>query len=689
MSKKREQTDEEKLQGNNEGHVQENDEEINMDELTDEEREELMKKYDTESNTRHLKGFAKYLIFIVLLAFSLFQLYTGIQGEFTAYIQRTVHLGFALVAIFLLYPGRKKGMSNQLKWYDYGLVIAALLVCAYWPVFYSSVVNQVGSITSFQMIIGALAILLVLEGTRRAVGLPITIIATLFMLYALLGPYLGPLGHKGLTIEQLVKSMFFTTEGILGTPLKVSSTYIFLFLLFGSFLVQTGVGNYFNDLAISLAGRRIGGPAKVAIFSSALQGTISGSSVANTVTTGSYTIPLMKKLGYRKNFAGAVEAASSTGGQIMPPIMGAAAFLMIEFAGVGYWQIAKAATIPAILYFSGIWIMTHFEAKKTGLFGLPEKDIPKKMTVLKKIHLLLPILIIVWLLFSGYSIERTALLGILSTIVVSMFRKDTRISFSKLIVALTSGARTALGVAAATACAGIIVGVVTKTGLGLQLGNSLVDIAGEIATSVNMQLMLTLVFTMIACIILGMGAPTTANYIITSTIALPSILALNDQLEVAIPVLAGHMFVFYFGIVADITPPVALAAFAATGISGGDPIRTGANASKLAIAAFIIPYMFVLQPQMLMIDTNIWEVGWVLFTAMCGMVAIGAGLIGYWYKRLNWLERVISVSGGLLMIYPEGYTDYIGLAVFVAMIAYQFLINRHRGGGKQAMQAGA
>src|SRR5690625_3307574 len=390
----------------------------------------------------------------------------------------------------------------------------------------------------------------------------------------------GLFAHRGLSINQLVDSMFFTTEGILGTPLQVSSTYIFLFLLFGSFLVQTGVGNYFNDLAISLAGKRTGGPAKVAIFSSALQGTISGSSVANTVTSGSYTIPMMKRIGYHRNFAGAVEASASTGGQIMPPIMGAAAFLMIEFAGVGYWEIANAAVIPAILYFTGIWIMTHFEAKKLGLYGLPEEQIPRKKEVLKKIHLLFPILAIVWFLFKGFSIERTALLGILATIIVSLFRRDTRITPRKIILALTDGARTALGVAAATACAGIIVGVVTKSGLGLKLGNSLVNVAATLATSVNMQLLLTLFFTMIASLILGMGSPTTANYIITSTIALPAIIALNGQLDVAIPVLAAHMFVFYFGIVADITPPVALAAFAATGISGGDPLRTGVNAEK-------------------------------------------------------------------------------------------------------------
>lgn len=649
------------------------------DQLTEVHQEELLQKYDAESNTRNLGGIAAKIVFFGLLAFSLFQLYTGAFGQYTAYIQRTVHLGFALTLIFLLFPARRKGNKRKVAWYDYILALLSILVCAYWPVFYDTLVQQIGGITQAQMVVGGIAILLVLEGTRRAVGLPITIIAILFMVYALFGPNMpGMLAHRGLSLEQLINSMFFTTEGILGTPLQVSSTYIFLFLLFGAFLVQTGVGNYFNDLAIAIAGKRTGGPAKVAIFSSALNGTISGSSVANTVTTGSYTIPMMKKLGYKPNFAGAVEAASSTGGQIMPPIMGAAAFLMIEFAGVGYWEIAKAATIPAVLYFSGIWIMTHLEAKRLGLHGLPKEEIPAKKTVLKKLHLLLPIIAIVFLLFQGFSIERTALLGILITVIVSLFLKETRITPAKFIVALQEGARTALGVAAATACAGIIVGVVTKTGLGLKMGNSLVSIAGSIASSPEAQLLLTLFLTMIASIILGMGSPTTANYIITSTIALPAILALNDQLEVAIPVLAGHMFVFYFGIVADITPPVALAAFAATGISGGEPIRTGVNASKLAIAAFIIPYMFVLQPQLLMIDTTFFEILLILFTAITGMIAIGAGLIGYWYRKLPWIERIAAVITGILLIYPEGHTDLFGAAAFIIMIALQFIWKRDK-----------
>src|SRR5690625_1571907 len=652
--------------------LQQGDEEVK--ELTEEEQAELLKKFDTESNTRNVKGITAAIVFILLLSFSLFQLYTGAFGQFTAYIQRTVHLGFALTLIFFLFPARKGTKKNNVPWYDMVLILLSIIVCGYWPVFYETLVQHVGTITDVQLIIGIIAILLVLEASRRAVGLPITIIAACFLVYAYFGPYMpGAFGHRGLTLAQLVDSMFFSTEGILGTPLQVSSTYIFLFLLFGSFLVQTGVGNYFNDVAITIAGKRTGGPAKVAIFSSALNGTISGSSVANTVTTGSYTIPMMKRLGYKKNFAGAVEAAASTGGQIMPPIMGAAAFLMIEFAGVPYWDIAKAALIPAILYFAGIWIMTHLEAKKLGLHGLPADQITKKSTVFKKIHLLLPIIIIVVLLFQGLSIERTALYGILSTIIVSLPLKETRINFSRFIEALTSGARTALGVAAATACAGIIVGVVTKTGLGLKMGNSLVNIAGSLSTNIQMQLILTLMFTMITSLILGMGSPTTANYIITSTIALPAILALNDLLPVSIEILAAHMFVFYFGIVADITPPVALAAFAATGISGGNPIRTGVNASKLAIAAFIIPYMFVFQPELLMIDAGVLEITWALLTAILGMIGIGAGLIGYWYRSLGWLGRIISVVGGLCLMYPGLYTDVIGFAIFATMILYQFI----------------
>ena len=438
----------------------------------------------------------------------------------------------------MLFPARKKdrGKNHRVAWYDLILAAASVAVGAYWPLLINQLVNRVGRLTDIDFIIGLLAILLVLEATRRTVGLPIMIIAILFMGYALFGPYMpGGLAHRGLELDRLVQTMFYTTEGILGTPLGVSSTFIFLFLLFGSFLIKTGVGGYFNDLALLIAGRRVGGPAKVAIFSSALQGTISGSSVANVVTSGAFTIPMMKNLGYRKEFAGAVEASSSTGGQLMPPVMGAAAFLMAEFIGIPYAEIALAAAIPAILYFSGVWIVTHLEAKKTGLRGLSKEEMPDRKKVLKKLYLLIPILAIILLLMTGMSITLAALYSIVISIVVSAFGKETRMSFKDIIDALVDGARTALGVAAATACAGIIVGVVTKTGLGLKLANGLLDIADG-------ALLPTLFLTMIASLILGMGSPTTANYVITSTIAAPAIVMLG------IPELSAHLFVFYFGI---------------------------------------------------------------------------------------------------------------------------------------------
>ncbi|KON68962.1 C4-dicarboxylate ABC transporter [Peribacillus butanolivorans] len=639
--------------------------------LTEEEQQELLEKYDPEAGTRKLTGILGYIAFIGLLAFSLFQLYTAVFGVFTAQIQRTIHLGFALSLIFLLFPANRKNRQKgkfQIAWYDIILAVLSIGVGAYWPLFFEDLVMNVGRLGTLDFAVGLVAILLVLEATRRAVGLPIMVIAIVFVLYGLFGQYMpGFLSHRGLTFERMVQTMFFSTEGILGTPLAISSTFIFLFLLFGSFLIRTGVGQYFNDLSTAIAGRRIGGPAKVAIFSSALQGTISGSSVANVVTSGAFTIPMMKNLGYKKEFAGAVEAAASTGGQLMPPIMGAAAFLMVEFIGNGitYWDIAKAASIPAILYFSGIWIMTHFEAKRLGLRGLTKEEMPSKKEVFGKIYLLIPIIAIVLLLMSNITVTHAALYSIVISVIVGFINKDVRMKFIDIIYALVDGARTALAVAAATASAGIIVGIVTKTGLGLKLANGLIDLSGG-------YLIPTLMLTMVAALVLGMGSPTTANYVITSTIAAPAIILLG------VPDLSAHLFVFYFGIIADITPPVALAAFAAAGVSGGEPIKTGIESSKLAIAAFIIPYIFVLSPQMLMIDTTWMEVVWVVLTAMTGMIAIGAGVIGYWVRGMHWLERILAIVVGLLLIYPETISDIIGLTTFVILLGLQYLRNRDK-----------
>lgn len=643
--------------------------------LSEEEQQAILQKYDPESNTRSVDGIMKKVIFFGLLAFSIFQLYTAIQGQFTAYIQRSIHLGFALSLIFLMFPAMKKSIrKRKIPIYDYLLSLLSIGVGLYWPIMYNELVFRVGTMTDLDFIVGALAILLTLEAARRTVGVPITIIATVFLVYAFFGPYFpGFLAHRGQDLSSLIHLMFFTTDGILGTPISVSATFIFVFLLFGSFLVKTGVGQYFNDLAVTLAGRLTGGPAKVAIFSSALQGTISGSSVANVVTSGSYTIPMMKKLGYRKEFAGGVEAAASTGGQLMPPIMGAAAFLMVEFiGGITYWEIAKAAAIPAVLYFAGIWIMTHFEAKRVGLKGMSKEEMPDRKEVLKKLYLLIPIVTIIVLMFIGIPTMQAALWGIVAAVVFSAIDKETRMNFKDIIDALVDGARTALAVAAATAAAGIIVGVVVKTGLGLSLANGLISASGG-------NIFLTLFFTMLASIVLGMGSPTTANYVITSTIAAPAIitlLMLDMPAGATVPLvvaLSAHLFVFYFGIIADITPPVALAAFAAAGVSGGDPIKTGVVAAKLAIAAFIIPYMIIFSPALLMIDTSFGEVIWVVFTAIIGMMSIGAGMIGYWYRKVTWVERIIAIGAGLLLIYPESFSDIAGLIIFVILLVIQLM----------------
>ncbi|HOX12473.1 MAG TPA: TRAP transporter permease, partial [Spirochaetales bacterium] len=517
-------------------------------------------------------------------------------------------------------------------------------------------------------------IILVFEAARRVVGLPIVIIAGIFVLYAFAGPYIpGRLAHRGARLDTLVGHLFFTTEGIFGIPLGVSSTFIFLFILFGAYLEKTGLGQYFIDIANSIAGWASGGPAKVAVLSSALMGTVSGSSVANVVGTGSFTIPMMKKLGYKPEFAGAVEATASTGGQIMPPIMGAAAFLMAEFTGIPYARIIGAAVVPALLYYFGVWAGVHIEAKRLGLRGLRKDELPKLGELLKKSFLMLPLAAIIYLLVSGYTPMRAALIAIVLSIgtagaasLVNWSRKrPVGFRWVDIVKGLEAGARGALGVLAATACAGIIIGVVTLTGLGLKLGSSLVALA-------NGQLFLTLVFTMFTSLILGMGVPTTANYVITSTIAAPAIMMILTKVNPGMDpyaqaiVLPAHMFAFYFGIIADVTPPVALAAFAGAGIAKANPMKTGFNATKLAIAAFLVPYIFVYSPQMLGIGATFLDMVGIFVTSSIGMIGVSAGVMGYLIRPMHLWERPILFIGGILMVIPGAVTDAIGLAILVA-----------------------
>ncbi|WP_044640667.1 TRAP transporter permease [Risungbinella massiliensis] len=631
-----------------------------------EEVQELIAKYDKESAFQNFQGVMKWIVTIIAISFTVYQIYTIVHFPPEAQIHRSLHLAFGLTLIFLLYPAFNKGQQNKVSIWNILLSILGAGVGIYWLVEFDDLMMRVGWFTTLDLVVGGIALVLVLEAARRVVGLPIVIIAIVFILYALFGNLLpGFFQFRGVTLERLTGQMFFTLEGILGTPLMVSSSFIFVFILFGVFLEKTGVGEYFNDLAMVIAGKRIGGPAKVTIFSSALQGTISGSSVANVVTSGAFTIPLMKKLGYRKEFAAAVEASSSTGGQIMPPVMGAAAFIMVEFINVPYGDIAKAALLPALLFFAGIWMMVHFEAKRSGLRGLTEEEMPNRKEVWKKLYLLLPIVLIITLLLTNMTPEMAALWGILATIVVGAFRKETRMSIVDIIMALADGAKAALGVIAATACAGIVVGVVTLTGLGQKFANGLLDLADG-------NVFLVLFFTMIASLILGMGVPTTANYIITATTTAPAIVALGY------PMLSAHMFAFYFGVIADITPPVALAAFAASAIAKSDPIKTGVQSAKVSIAAFIVPFIFVFSPKLLMIDTTWTEALWVVTTSTIGMIGVSVAMVGYWLRQMPWYERLLAFAGGILLIYPGLLTDVIGIGLLGAMYVVQHLQTRKK-----------
>ena len=630
-------------------------------EVSQEELEALLKKVDKESTFRKLAGFDHWLVFWIAVAFSCFHVYTAMFGMLPAQMQRSVHLSFAFALVFLLYPLTTKKTLNKLKWYNYLFAAFTVYIGSYMTANYTRIMEAGGDYTQMDYIVGAVGVLLTLEAARRVVGLPIVIIASTFLLYSYFGPYFpGFLAHRGYSIQRIVSHMYFTTEGILGIPLGVSASFIFLFILFGAFLEKTGIGKLFIDIADAIAGWAAGGPAKVAVITSALEGTVSGSSVANTVGSGSFTIPMMKKLGYRPEFAAAVEAAASTGGQIMPPIMGAAAFLIAEFTNTPYIEIAKAAAIPACLYFFGIFIEVHFEAKRCGLKGMSREQLPKILEVLlKRGHLFVPLVAIIYVLVEGYTPTFAALVGLGLSIVAGMITKATRMSPWDIITALQAGARGAVGVAMACATAGIIVGVVTLTGIGLKMANGLVELAGG-------NLLFTLFFTMITSIILGMGVPTTANYVITSTIAAPAIIMLG------VPVMAAHLFVFYFGIVADITPPVALAAYAGSGIAKSDPFWTGVTATKLAIGAFIVPYIFVFNPAMVLIGTTPLLLTMNLVTACGGMLGVGIAMIGYGLANMKWWERIWFAVGGLLLIDPGLMTDLVGLVMLGLGFLYQW-----------------
>ena len=509
-----------------------------------------------------------------------------------------------------------------------------------------------------------MGILALIEVTRRCVGMPILIVAGFFILYAMIYGLTNP--DFFLRLRYFIRNLFYTKEGIFSTPVNVCSKYIVVFIIFGAFLERTGISNFFIELANCVAGRFAGGPAKVAVISSALCGMVSGSSVGNTVTTGSVTIPMMKKTGYDPEFAGAVEAASSTGGQIMPPIMGAAAFLMADFVGVPYSSIIGRAILPAILYFTGIFISVHLEAKRLNLSGIPKEKLPKMSHLLKKIYLLLPlVMLVVWVSGNYMTMQKAASYAIVLSIVVSLFDKENRITPHKVLDALVAGGKSTITVGAACGVAGIIAGTITMTGLANDLINAIVGIAGD-------KLIIALILTMLCCIVLGMGVPTTANYCIMAATTAPILIRMG------VPTMAAHFFVFYFGIVADITPPVALAAYAGSAIAKSKPMKTAFNASKLAIAVFIVPYMFCYTPAMLLIDTTPLRVVQIAITAFIGVFAVASALEGYCFARMHMITRIVIAAGGLMLIHPALLTDVIGIAVVVAILVFNRVVEKKK-----------
>ena len=681
--------------------------------------DEVMKKYDRESNTRVWEGWQKWVVCAVMALFSLFVIYVTLFASWLDLIRYPSFMGGVLLIGYLVFPA-KKGLQrvNHIPWYDWILMLAGTAAFFYVVVCAKSLTVRLGmaQIRPWEIAIAIVGILATLELCRRSVGIPILCVAGVFIVYALYYYSAGKGLGMGRAVRNVSVSLFYNVQGggILGTPVQVCSKFIIVFIIFGAFLERTGISQFFIDLANSLVGRFSGGPAKVAVISSALCGMVSGSSVGNTVTTGSVTIPMMKKTGYKGEFAGAVEAAASTGGQIMPPIMGAAAFLMAEYVGVPYSNIIVRAILPAILYFTGIFIAVHLEAKKLGLKGMDREQLPVLRHLLKKLYLLLPLVILVYLVSSGSNtMAFAAAIAILFAVAVAnahkdpilaivgiasllsylflgtegivklllllvgivcaalcMFKKEAVMSPAVLFDALSSGAKSSVTVAAACGVAGIIGGCITITGLASQIITAIITLS-------HGSVFVALFFTMLCCIVLGMGVPTTANYCIMASTCAPILIQLG------IPVVAAHFFVFYFGIVADITPPVALAAYAGSAIAKSPPMKTAFNASKLAIGAFVVPYIFALNPAMLLIDTSAGQVALVVVTSLVGIFGVAAALNGFLFRRMNPLLRVVIAAGGLLMLDPGVVTDGIGVVLLAAVVALQYF------GAKRAPGAAA
>ncbi len=620
----------------------------------------IMKKYDRESTTRVWQGVPKIIVTTILALFSLLCIYVTFFATWLDELRLTTFMAYIVFIGYMVFPARKgKQRVNYIPWYDIVLMVLGTASFLYFAFNANEIVARY-NITTIEVVIGAIGILCLAELCRRSVGLPILCVAGVLLIYALVWGLRNP--DFFARIKESVRILFYSKEGVLSTPVNVCSKYIVMFIIFGAFLERTGIADFFINIANALVGRFSGGPAKVAVVASALEGMVSGSSVANTVGSGAVTIPLMKKTGYKPEFAAAAEAYASTGGQIMPPIMGAAAFLMAETGGGSYSSIVVRAILPAILYFAGVFITVHLEAKKEGLRGLTKEELPRLIPLLKKTYLLLPLMILIYLVgTSTRSIAYAAVIAIVVAIVVSLFNKGNRITPKKIWEALAAGAQGMITVAVACGIAGIVAGMISVTGLAYMLFNSIVSFAGD-------HLIIALFLTMLCCIVLGMGVPTTANYCIMAATCAPILV------QMGVPIVAAHFFVFYFGIVADLTPPVALAAYAGAAIAQANPMKTAVTATKLAIGAFIVPYVFALNPAMLFIGTNsVFDIILIIISSLIGIFAVSAALEGYILDHMRWYERLVSIVGGLLLIYPGLVTDVIGLSLVAVVVLLQII----------------
>ena len=630
--------------------------------------EELMKKYDRESNVRIWEGMPKQVIRYLCAAFSVYCIYVTLFSTMMPEEKLNLFLGLILIIGYLNYPISKHHVRpNFIPWYDVVIMVVGAIPFFYFASHAHAIIALATRVTRDPKMVAmaVVAILSFMELCRRCVGIPILCVVGALLVYA----------FSNVRFGKVIYDLFYTTTGMMSTPINVCAKYIVVFIIFGAFLERTGISNFFINLANSIAGASSGGPAKVAVISSALCGMVSGSSVGNTVTTGSVTIPMMKRTGYKPEFSGAVEAAASTGGQIMPPIMGAAAFLMAEYMGIPYGQVALKAILPAVLYFTGIYIAVHLEAKKLGLKGIPRDELPRLRQLLPRIYLLLPLVVLVWLVATNKrTMQFSAAVAIGITILVGLYNnlvtiatksedKSDNLTLAKFIDALEAGAKSTITVAVACAMAGLVAGSITSTGLASKLITAVVTISQG-------RILIALLLTMLCCIVLGMGVPTTANYCIMASTCAPILIAIG------VPQVAAHFFVFYFGIVADITPPVALAAYAGSAIAKAPPMKTAFNASKLAIGAFVVPYIFAMNPAMLLIDTTAVQVVLVVVTSIIGIFGVAAALNGYLFKHINPLMRLVLAAGGLLMLDPSVTTDLIGIVLLAGAVVFQYLTGK-------------